>query len=311
MTLKWNLYEPSRHLSRSEIYPPDPHCPICGHVGPRQTRQALQEDPDIELLSCPHCFGLSASQMPRREVLDAIYASYYADHGGDAGVIFQDPSRLARHILAMSKPIARRNGEFRIVDFGGGSGVIARAVGSLVADRTCRSILVQVIDYGDAPKSREGAVEMHFLRDLSDAATECDLVIASGSLEHVPDLALVLPALLGKLRSGGLFYARTSYYLPLMKIFGFDMNFPAHVHDLGDEFWSRVPKWLPVEIALSRPSIVESSWDRDFVRTLLAHCLKFPSRVESLWTRNPFFKLYGGWEVLLRRRPFVMLEREQ
>jgi len=243
-------------------------------------------------------------------VLDALYASYYANYDGDAGVIFQDPSRLARHIVAMSEPIARRNSEFRIVDFGGGSGAIARVVGSLVADRTCRSIIVQVIDYGDARKSRDGAVELQFFRDLS-SATECDLVIASGSLEHVPDLALVLPALVGKLRSGGLFYARTSYFLPLMKIFGFHMNFPAHVHDLGDEFWGRVPKWLPVEIANSRPSIVETSWNGDFLRTFVAHCLKFPSRIESLWTRNPFFKLYAGWEVMLRRRPLVTPERGQ
>jgi hypothetical protein len=148
-----------------------------GHIGPRQPWQTLQKDPDIELLSCPYCLGLSASQMPRREVLDAIYASYYDDHGGDAGVIVQNPSRLARHIVAMSEPIVCRNGEFRIVDFGGGSGAIALAVGNLVADRTCRSVLVQVIDYGDAPKSREGAVEMHFFRDLSVAATQCDLVI--------------------------------------------------------------------------------------------------------------------------------------
>jgi len=96
-----------------------------------------------------------------------------------------------------------------------------------------------------------------------------------------------------------------------MKIFGFHMNFPAHVHDLGDEFWGRVPKWLPVEIALSRPSIVETSWNGDFLRTFVAHCLKFPSRIESLWTRNPFFKLYAGWEVMLRRRPLVTPERGQ
>ena len=66
-------------------------------------------------------------------MLDALYASYYANHSGDAGVIFQDPSRLARHIVAMSEPIARCNGEFRIVDFGGGNGAIARVVGNLVA----------------------------------------------------------------------------------------------------------------------------------------------------------------------------------
>jgi SAM-dependent methyltransferase len=300
--MKWNSYEPGRHLARSEIYPPETVCPICAHAGPRRSRRVLQKDPDIELLSCPRCFGLSASQMPKREVLDALYASYYSSHNGAEHVIFQDPARLAGHIIAMMAPLRNGAGPFRIMDFGGGGGAISRALGEQVAARTGGDALIDVIDYGEGKAGRAGAVAMRFFHDLSAGSGDCDLVIASGSFEHVPGLASVLPGLVDKLRPGGMLYARTAHLLPLMKIFGFDMNYPAHVHDLGDEFWGRVPHWLPVEIVRSRPSIVESSWDRDFLRTLAAHCMKLPARIETLWTRHPFFKLYGGWEVLLRRK---------
>ena len=34
-------------------------------------------------------------------------------------------------------------------------------------------------------------------------------------------------------------YARTPYMLPFMKMVGFGMTYPAHVHDLGDRFWGK------------------------------------------------------------------------
>jgi hypothetical protein len=52
---------------------------------------------------------------------------------------------------------------------------------------------------------------------------------------------------------------------------------------------------------LGRPSIVQSGLRDEPVPTLAAHALKLPARVESLWTRHPRVKLYGGWEVVLRK----------
>jgi hypothetical protein len=75
------------------------------------------------------------------------------------------------------------------------------------------------------------------------------------------------------------------------------------VHDLGDDFWGMLARWFPVplEPVVSRPSIVQSGLRDEPVPTLAAYALKLPARVESLWTRHPRAKLYGGWEVVLRR----------
>ncbi|MBI3709250.1 MAG: methyltransferase domain-containing protein [Proteobacteria bacterium] len=300
--MKSASYEPQKHLAQSEIYPPEDKCPICGDAGPRDKRLVIQTEPEIHLLHCRRCFGLSASHMPRREVLDRIYGSYY-DNSERGRVIFQNPARLARHIVSSVDLRPNSSGHVRIIDFGGGDGSISILTAERIAQPTQRPVHVQVIDYGGGAPAQRGAVAVEYLRELTDAAGDCDLVIASGVFEHIPDLGGVLTELVGKLRPGGSLYARTLYSLPLMRLFGFPMVYPAHVHDLGDKFWSAVPHWLsaPVDIVRSRPSIVETEFRQDFIRTLAAHCFKLPARIEGLWTRNPIFKFYGGWEVVLRR----------
>jgi SAM-dependent methyltransferase len=300
--MKLASYEPQKHLAQSEIYPPEEKCPICGDAGPRDKRLVIQTEPEVLLLRCRRCFGLSASHMPRREVLDQIYSSYY-DNSERGRIIFQNPGRLARHIVSSIELRPNPSGHVRIIDFGGGDGSISVLTAERLAQSTQFPVHVQVIDYGGEAPAQRGAVAIEYLRELTDAAGDCDLIIASGVFEHIPGLASVLPALVGKLRPGGSLYARTLYSLPLMRIFGMDMKYPAHVHDLGDEFWGNLPKWLPVPVAIvrSRPGIVETEFGQDFIRTLAAHCFKLPARIECLWTRHPMFKLYGGWEVVLRR----------
>jgi hypothetical protein len=234
--------------------------------------------------------------------MDTIYKSYYEQHKQER-VIFSNSSRLARHIVSMIEVSANGSDGVRITDFGGGDGSISLKVGALISAQTQRLIRVQVVDYVEESPVRRGSVNIEYVRELRDSHQDCDLIIASAVFEHIPDLALVLPELIGKLRIGGALYARTAFNLPLMRLFGLDMNYPAHVHDLGDEFWGNLPKWLsvPVEIVRSGPGIVETGFRKNFIRTAAAYCLKLPSRIECLWTRHPIFKLYGGWEVVMRR----------
>lgn len=89
-------------------------------------------------------------------------------------------------------------------------------------------------------------VGIEFVCDLKDANKDCDLIIASGVFEHIPDLGSLLVQLVGKLRPGGFFYARTVYALPIMRMFRVEMSYPAHVHDLGDEFLGNLPKWFAI-----------------------------------------------------------------
>ena len=205
MTLKWNLYEPvGIYLDRNSIH----LIPTVRFAAMSVRASHGKPCRKIQILNCCRahtalaflplrCRGAKCSMRFMRPITPITAVTLASS--------FKIPSRLARHIVAMSEPIARCNGEFRIVDFGGGNGAIARVVGNLVADRTCRSILVQVIDYGDAPKSREGAVEMHFFRDLSSAATECGISSLRAARWNMSLILHWLPALVGKLRSGGLF----------------------------------------------------------------------------------------------------------
>ncbi len=295
-------YETRRHLAPSEIDAFTEKCPICEACGPREPQLAIQENPEIFLLLCRNCFGLSASHMPRREVLDQLYTTYY-DQSERGRIIFQNPQRLGRHIVKTASAGLLSERGLRLIDFGGGNGSIAIAAAQLLTQRTRRPVQVKVVDYEPDAPLRQGLVDIEYLRDLKEAPTNCDLVIASGVFEHVPDLRGTLIQLVNKLRMGGVLYARTMYSLPLMRLFGFKMVYPAHVHDLGDRFWSSVPKWLPIPIQLvrSRPGIVETEFRRQPLRTLAAHCFKLPANIECMWTRNPIFKLYGGWEVVLRR----------
>jgi SAM-dependent methyltransferase len=299
--LKWATYEPARHLSESETYPAVSECPICGYTGPRQSRAPIQKQPRVDLLLCGRCSGLSASQMPTQGVLDRMYASYYAERDQER-VIFQNPSRLARHIISMID-IGSDRGEIRIIDFGGGDGAVSLRIGQSMAAATHRTVRVEVVDYVTEMPRRSGDVEVAFVRDLIHVHSSCDLIVASAVFEHVPGLGAILPALAQKLKPGGYLYARTAYNLPLMLVFGLHMPYPAHVHDLGDAFWGNLPNWfpLPVKLVYSRPGMVEADLRQDFLRAAASWCLKLPAQIECLWTRHPIFKFYGGWEVLLQR----------
>ncbi len=299
--MKIGKWMSSKRLLRSEIYPAEEKCPICGYMGHRDQRLTIQKDPDVYLLLCPRCFGLSASQMPKREALDRYYGSFYAQRERER-VTFYKPARLARHLA--SKIRIDSSHDIRIVDFGGGDGSVSVSLAGLISQRTQRRVYVHVVDYDCAVRepSHGERLDVQHVRELKDAPDGSDLIIASAVFEHIPNLAAVLTEIVGKLGPAGSLYARTPYLLPFMRLFGFEMVYPGHVHDLGDRFWGNLPKWfsVPIDIVLSQPSIVESGFRQDLIHTLAAYCLKLPAHIECLYTRHPAFKLYGGWEVVMR-----------
>ena len=302
--MKSTRYQSGAALLETDIYPADGVCPICGDTRPRRAAVVIQQHPRIALLSCQRCLGYSASHMPTREALDRYYGSYY-EHVEGERVTFYKPARLARRIA--SSVTLPPSGQLTILDFGGGDGTIGAMTASLLVRKTRQSARVQVIDYVDGSPRQDGAVGIEFLKNLTEASASCDIVIASGVFEHIPELAAVMPEVIERLRPGGYLYARTPYMLPFMKWFGMDMTYPGHVHDLGDRFWGHLPSWfsVPLEIVHSRPSIVQSGLRKELIATIAAHTFKLPSRVEALWTHNPRFRLYGGWEVVMRRQADV------
>jgi len=285
-------------MSSADIYPAEERCPICGYSGIRPRRSLLQRSPEIYLLLCGRCKGLSASYLPTQAALQDYYSTYYANRSSSEHLVtFHQPERMAKHILS---GITLATGEeYRILDFGGGDGTIGLSFAKLVAAHSQRNIRVQVVDFVKHQHRQEGAISLEVVHNLDEAMADCHCIIASSIFEHIPELGPVLSKIMGKMKPGGYMYARTPYVLPFMRLLGVDMTYPAHVHDLGDAFWNSIPAWLdmPVILLRSAPAIVETGFSQNFLRTLVAHCLKFPARL----SRRPLWKLYGGWEVILQR----------
>lgn len=247
--------------------------------------------------------------MPSDEYLDAYYAGYYADHRRSSEVDNALWPKIARSILKELELRDTGTDAFRILDFGGGRGGVSLTVAKQLARK--RAVTVTIVDRS-FERSRatrtEAGIPVECVRTLPQAEGTFDLVIASAVLEHVPRLAPVLRELLAKIHdSGGAFYARTPYGLPLHKLSSrYEMHFPQHVHDLGPSFWNRLMDrhGINARAVVSQPSIVESLlWDRP-VETVAANILKFPARVER-WLRNSpkdyLWSWVGGWELFLTR----------
>jgi SAM-dependent methyltransferase len=297
--LKLTRFHEGRHLSEADIYSVEAECPICGFRAVREQKALIQREPTIGLLYCPACRGCSASHMPKPEYLNKYYDAYY-EPSISQKIATDGPSRLARRIVSWAATSPSR--PFRIMDFGGGDGTVAVLAAESMARFHPGLIQIQVVDYVKGEPSKHAAIEIEYVPELGLSEGNCDLIIACSVTEHIPHLGQLLRDLVGKIRPGGVLYVRTPYIRPLLKA-GIDFTYPAHVHDLGDEFWGRLPDslTLPLAVTHSRPSICETTLRTAFARTLVANVLKIPAQLECYWTRHPMFKLYGGWEAAFVR----------
>lgn len=296
----------SKHLGQSELLEPAASCPWCGNDAPRRSVVRIQSDPDVQLLRCDQCLADSASRMPRPEVLAAYYAAYY-DPGAPRAT-FAGVGRFADHLVRYARIAGRRR--MRLLDFGGGDGSIAVAVAERLLRAGAERVAVEVVDVGEPQRTEShagGSITTTF-GPAVDQGADCDLVIASAILEHLPEPAPVLTSLFGRLAHGGTFYARTPWIAPLAERTGrVDLCYPGHVHDLGAGFWNRLPAraGLDVEVLRSRPSIVENDLSSSPMRALAASMLKAPAHavvaIRGEGT-DPLWPIVGGWEVFWQRR---------
>lgn len=291
-------------LAAADLDPPSTRCPVCRAEGARPEVAVVQRDPDVAFRACSACGACSLSAMPSAAFLERFYRDAYAV--AHTGTTARNARRFAAHIVGGLSHFARPGGCLSVLDFGGSDGTIAAAVArSLVASGRASSARVLVVDYVEPAPSADRRVEVRGARSLAEADGRFDLVLASAVLEHIPAVHEVLRGLLDRVGPGGWMYARTPYAVPLKRLLPrYDVNFPAHVHDLGPAFWSRVLTTFGVdgEVALSRPSLVETELADAPARTLAAHLLKLPARLERRLGRAvPRWGLVGGWEVFLRR----------
>lgn len=309
--LKATLFHQSVHLLEHDLLASSVSCPFCASTD-RVPVAMLQKNPDVDLLYCRNCHAASSSRMPKPETLDRYYSRYYDSFDvKDDRITLDSPNRMASHI-------ARRAGaalgvlagrDISILDYGGGDGSISAKVAQELIKLGAEKVDINLIDYDKSTvATTSGRIQFSRPNDLTQIDEQSmHLVIASAVVEHIPEARDVLIKLLSSLKQGGVFYARTPYVTPLSKVaklvnVEFDFTYPAHVHDLGARFWNRVIAILPLQgefsVLRSTPSIVETSFDQHFVRTLAAHILKIPGYVFK-----EAYGLVGGWEIFIRRHP--------
>ena len=301
--MRATAFHRSTHLDEHQLRAPDLDCPFCGSRSRKQVG-ILQESPTVPLLSCDNCHAASASRMPTDEALDEFYRQYYAD--GDENVTFDKPERLSAHI---TNHIVREWGGVRgrqlvIVDFGGGDGTISVGVAEALVALGAFGIEILLIDHchtSVTPESDKVVVRICEFDCLQ--ARSADILLASAILEHLARPREVMARLFDAMKIDAIFYARTPYVVPLMRLAGYagrkvDFTFPGHLHDMGRRFWDGVDKHFAVKLKTvsSTTSIVESTFDKHFLRALVARLIKLPSRI----LRN-HYDLVGGWEVFLKR----------
>ncbi|GHD33715.1 class I SAM-dependent methyltransferase [Halioglobus pacificus] len=310
--MKAGFYHSTKHLTEEQLHAASAECVICGSRELKRLSD-LQKNPSVFLLRCETCSCISASRLPTQAALNAYYATYY-DHEvfetAEEAVTFHDIESFAKRISKVVEPYL--NGRtLNILDFGGGSGALSKRFCKLHANKGKKTEL-DLVDYSLARRSydlqgiavSEYATIEDLLKNLNNEKSKYDLVLASAVLEHLPNPTEALRQLSRLLRKGGVLYIRTPTVYPIMHTLSkvnvsVDFTFPAHIHDMGEEFWRYYFTELAphsMRVIVSRPSPVETSFRGSFFRTLAAHVLKFPWRL-----LGKHYTLVGGWEVFARK----------
>jgi SAM-dependent methyltransferase len=291
-------------LQEADLRAPETTCPVCGSDIPVRISR-LQEYPDVWLMHCSECQVSFVDRFPTEVALQNYYSRYYdkPKFGQmQEKVHFHMPNRLASHIFQVLQVSAEKPA---ILDFGGGDGTVAMLLGEMLIRQGAEAVSIMVVDHVEqCVEPSLPSISIQYTTDLmSVKPSSYDVVIASASLEHVPDPVSIMNQLFEALRSEGWFYARTPYVIPLMRLtrlLGIDMHFgyPAHLYDMGQGFWDSILHTLHLESELklekSQPSLVETTLASNFGRTIAAYTLKAPWRLfGQRW------KLVGGWEVFL------------
>jgi SAM-dependent methyltransferase len=291
----------------------DSTCPFCGSKD-RVFLTSLQENPKVSLLKCLTCNAASASRIPTMETLDNYYQDYYMPPLPrakiKAKVTFDNTQRFAHHLAQrLSKYTAR--GSISILDFGGGDGSIAVRMGEQLLRKGCQQVNITIVDYNTTLAGNiDTRISLTHKEGLDHLSPDYDFVIASAIIEHIPQPKDILMRLLDLLNKGGIFYARTpcmATCIWLCNVLGmkWDFTYPAHIHDLGQDFWEsffgKIFSAVDFSILESKPAIVETSFKDHFLTTCAAYILKAPWYV--LGRR---YTLVGGWEIFVRKNSDTM-----
>jgi len=261
------------------------------------------------LLKCANCNAASASRLPTKEALDRYYQGYYKTSfflGREERTTFDRPQRFGRHLARRLREHLTRP-TMRIIDFGGGDGSVAVSTAEQLLDAGLDRAELTIVEYNkELIRVDDERISLEHQSSIDNLPLRhYDFVIASAVLEHIPRPRQMLIRLLNLLRRDGIFYARTPCVVPFVKLLRhlgvkWDFTFPAHIHDLDQEFWESLFNEAVFKrhfaVLESGPAIVETCFRDHFLTTLASHVSKAPWYV--LGKRYGFV---GAWELFVRK----------
>ena len=283
--MKATHYHAGMHVVESELLPAVRACPICSASGPRTRVLRLQLNPEVLLLHCPQCGSYSASRMPSEDTLRRYYAHYYENSGRIS--TFKAPDSFARHILGGAGNLRGKQSP-AILDFGGGGGNLSRAVAGLLLRDGAARVSIDPVDYNSGlsrSDSQEICIRAHQTLETVTRGG-FDLVLASAILEHIPEPWPIITRLSPRW-APALCCTRVRRRWHICSDCSIDSGCTTtslfrHTSTTwgrisGSAFWNGLPASCgKFRLMSSRPSIVETSFRADPLRTAMAHALKSP-----------------------------------
>jgi len=237
--------------------------------------------------------------------LEEYYQNYYSPNCDDK-ITFDGIDRFVNHLYSdIIKHLRKLH--LKILDFGGGDGSISVKTSYKLLNAGIKAIDITLVDYNEIlAKIDNQYISLKHRKSLDDLpAGNYDLVLASAIIEHLPQPKQTVIRLLKLLNDGGVFFARTPYAVPFIKLYRilgrkWDFMYPMHLHDLGSDFWNtflwKMELGEHFKIIKSKPSVVQASLKNSFSRAVASYTFKAP-----WYLIGNRYKLVGGWEIFIRK----------
>ena len=296
-------------LKEDELELEAKECNFCrSNLNNKRKVYNAQKLPIVNYYFCNECYVCFSNRQPKDTALEKIYSpvNYTSTLTSSDDLTVKLAKRIAKQI-SITKNILK---EIKVLDFGGGNGNLSKKISSELLKLGYESKCT-VIDIHNSIQ-KDDNIEFVNAKEINKIKNKFDLVLASAVLEHLKAPKAILDKLIQLTGKKGFFYARTPWEEPLAKFIpNYKLRWPRHLFDMGGDFWNKYLSGYnknKINIIWFRPSIIETSIYNIF-KFLASFVLKSIAVIE-LFLRNlfpkknqskiPYFKLVGGWEVLIQ-----------